>query len=121
MNVFDASALLAFLRGEPGADEVESALLDGGACSVANWTEVAQTILAHGRNWPMSRSLILTYPVRIESVTIADAEVAAQTWQEYPSLSLGDRLCLALADRLNATVWTADRAWGESERIRQIR
>lgn len=30
-------------------------------------------------------------------------------------------MCLALADWLNAVVLTADRVWGESNRIRQIR
>jgi PIN domain nuclease of toxin-antitoxin system len=36
-------------------------------------------------------------------------------------LSLADRLCLALAERLSAEVLTADRAWGRAGRIRQIR
>jgi PIN domain nuclease of toxin-antitoxin system len=36
-------------------------------------------------------------------------------------LSLADRLCLALGDRLDADVLTADQAWGAGERIKQIR
>ncbi len=42
MIVFDASALLAYLRGEDGAEVVEQALDKGGACGAANWSEVAQ-------------------------------------------------------------------------------
>jgi PIN domain nuclease of toxin-antitoxin system len=34
---------------------------------------------------------------------------------------LADRLCLALGERLDADVWTADQAWGMGTRIRQIR
>ena len=64
MNVFDASALLTFLQGENGAASVEEALRDGGACGAANWSEVAQKIRAHGRNWDLSRSLMDSYGVQ---------------------------------------------------------
>ncbi len=121
MNVFDASALLAFLQGEPGADLVEAELVAGGACSAANWSEVAQKVIGKGRNWPMSRALLQGYSLEVESVTADDAEQAARRWTGNSSLSLGDRLCLALGDRLEAVVWTADLAWGTSDRVRQIR
>ncbi len=121
MNVFDASALLTFLQGEPGAAQVEGALLDGGACGAAKWSEVAQQVRAHSRNWDLSRSLLLSYGVRIEAVTVADAERAASRWAPGQGLSLADRLCMALADRLDADIWTADRAWGAGGRIRQVR
>lgn len=42
MTVFDASALLAFLRNEDGAPAVEHRLHSGGRISAANWSEVAQ-------------------------------------------------------------------------------
>ncbi len=121
MNVFDASALLTFLQGEGGAAPVEKALQDGGACSAANWSEVAQKIRARRRNWDLSRSLLDSYGMRVEPVTIADAESAAGRWVQGQELSLADRLCLALGERLNADVWTADHAWGTGGRIRQIR
>lgn len=122
MNVFDASALLTFLQGEDGAGPVEEALRDGGACGAANWSEVAQKVRAHGRNWDLSRSLLVSYGVQVESVTITDAEWAAQKWVRGEGLSLADRLCMALGDRLDADIWTADQAWGTGDgRIRQIR
>lgn len=122
MNVFDASALLAFLQGEDGAAPVEEALRDGGACGAANWSEVAQKIRAHGRNWDLSRSLLVSYGVQVESVTIADAEWAAQKWVRGEGHSLADRLCMALGNRLDADIWTADQAWGTGDgRMRQIR
>lgn len=121
MNVFDASALLAFLQGEQGADTVEAGLVAGGACGAANWSEVAQKVRAHGRSWDLARALLLGYPLTIEPVTLEDAEAAARRWQRDSGLSLGDRLCLALADRLDATVWTADQRWGTGNRIRQVR
>jgi ribonuclease VapC len=121
MNVFDASALLAFLQAEQGADLVGKALSDGGACGAANWSEVAQKIRAHGRNWDLSRALLVSYGVNIEPVTAADAEWAARRWTQGEGLSLADRLCMALGDRLDADVWTADEAWGTGGRIRQVR
>ncbi|HVA24200.1 MAG TPA: type II toxin-antitoxin system VapC family toxin [Chloroflexota bacterium] len=121
MNVFDASALLAFLQGEDGATTVEEGLSGDSACGTANWSEVAQKIRAHGRNWELARALLASYALQIQPVTLDDAEQAAATWTPGSGLSLADRLCLALGSRLNATVWTADSGWGSSETVRQIR
>jgi ribonuclease VapC len=121
VNVFDASALLAFLQGEDGASVVEAALVDGGACGAANWSEMAQKVLAHGRNWDLSRALLSSYGVVVEPVTADDAEWAARRWRAGESLSLADRLCLALGHRADCEVWTADRTWGSDGRVRQIR
>ena len=121
MNVFDASALLTFLQGERGAAEVEQALKNGGACGAANWSEVAQKIRAHGRNWDLSRALLASYGLQVEPVTAGDAEWAASRWTRGEGLSLADRLCLALGERLGADVLTADHAWGINGRIRQVR
>lgn len=121
MNVFDASALLAFLQGEPGASAVEEALEAGGTCGAANWSEVAQKVMAHGRNWDLASSLLASYRLTIEPVTVADAEWAARHWVRGAGMSLGDRLCMALGDRLDARVFTADRTWGTEGRMRQIR
>jgi ribonuclease VapC len=80
VNVFDASALPTFLQGDPGATHVQAALRGGGACGAANWSEVAQMILARGRNCDLSRSLLVSFGVKVEAVTVADAEWAARRW-----------------------------------------
>jgi ribonuclease VapC len=120
MTVIDASALLAFVQGEPGADVVEQALGSHAMCGAANWSEVAQQVLAAGRNWDLVRSLLLSYGVAIEPVLADDAEWAARRWRPREGLSIADRLCLALADRVDADVLTADTAWGADGRVRQI-
>jgi len=120
-SVLDASAILAFLLGEDGADAVEGAVADDPRCGAANWLEVAQRVLGAGRDWDQARVLLESYGVRVEPVTSDDAEWAARRWRRGEALSLADRLCLALGERLDAKVFTADRSWGRSGRIVQIR
>ena len=119
--VLDASAVLAYLTGEAGADVVEARLGDGAVCGAANWSEVAQKVLAAGRDWDLPRALLLSYGLAVAPVTPADAEWAAHRWRRGEGLSLADRLCLALAHRLDAPVWTADTSWGRGDGIHQIR
>jgi len=54
-------------------------------------------------------------------VLVDDAELAARLWRTGSGLSLADRLCLATGRRLEATVWTADSAWGSADGVRQVR
>jgi len=120
-SVLDASALLAFVEGESGADTVES-LLDAGAhCSTVNWSEVAQKVRAAGGDWRVAAALLSSYGLWVEHATIEDGERAAELWQRGAGVSLADRFCLALGERLATTVWTADTAWGSSDAVRQIR
>lgn len=121
MNVFDASALLAFLQDEPGAATVERELTAGGRCGAVNWSEVAQKLLARGRDWDLAKALLLSYELEIAEVTAIDAEWAARRWRRGEGLSMADRLCLALGERLDASVWTADTEWESTNRIKQIR
>jgi ribonuclease VapC len=119
--VLDASAILAFLEDEEGADLVEEHLADDARCGAANWAEVAQKIYGADRDWPLSRALLVSYGVSIENVTESDGEWAAARWRRGEGLSLADRLCLSLAHRLQAPAVTADAAWGLDEPVRQIR
>jgi PIN domain nuclease of toxin-antitoxin system len=121
VTVFDASALLAFLQGEDGADTVGRGLAAGGGCGTANWSEVAQRFHAAGRDWRLARALLTSYDLKVEPVTVADAEWAARRWTRGEGLSLADRLCLAHAERHDPEVWTADKTWGSDGRVLQIR
>lgn len=120
MFVLDASALLAFLQEEPGWQRVEQ-VLGQGVVSAANWSEVIQKLISRGADVSLATNLLFSYGLTVREVSESDAVEAAQLWQPGTSLSLGDRLCLALGKRLGATVLTADKAWGEGEGIKQIR
>lgn len=100
---------------------VERELDAGGACGAANWSEVAQKILAYRRDWDLAKLLLASYGLTVEPVEEQDAEWAARRWRRDEGLSLGDRLCLALGERLVAAVWTADRGWPADGRVRQVR
>ena len=88
--------------------------LDGIARSMSSLART-QKVIARAR----SHEVPVGFPS--EPVTAEDAETAATLWQDHPTLSLGDRLCLALGHRLAVPVLTADRAWGNQPPIIQIR
>jgi len=121
MSVVDASVLLAFAQGEEGATHTQTLLEDGAVCGAANWSEVAQKVRAAGRDWDLVRALLVSYNLTVEAVIEADAEWAALRWRKGEGLSLADRLCLALGERLDVEVWTCDTSWGTTGRIRQLR
>lgn len=118
MTVLDASAVLAYLQGESGADTVERSL-DGAVIGAANWSEVLAR-LGYGIEARLADAVLIARGVTVEPVTKLDAELGAKLRMGAPALSLGDRLCLALGERLDSVVLTADRAWGASERVSQI-
>ncbi len=96
-------------------------LVAGGACSTANWSEVAQKVRAVGADWDLVRGLLLAHGLQLQPVTAQDAERAAARWHRGSGLSLADRLCLALGERLDAEVLTADAAWRTEPRVVLIR
>jgi PIN domain nuclease of toxin-antitoxin system len=112
--VLDASAVLAVVRDEGGADVVEQVLLDGG-CSicVVNWMEVAERAIAVELDPRPYRDMLLQAGVRFEPLTLADADrgAALRAPTKSAGLSLADRCCLALAHRLGCPAYTADAAW----------
>ncbi len=110
----DASALLALLFAEPGADAVAEVIAGGAVMSAANLSEVATVLVRHRRD---AKSIL--GPVRdqvvVEPFADADALAAAALYPLTASkgLSLGDRACLALAQRLGIPAVTAEHAWAE--------
>jgi PIN domain nuclease of toxin-antitoxin system len=129
--VLDASALLAYLRDEPGARFVADAIASGAAISSVNLAEVLSRVADRGANpalvaQQMTEGGLLDGAIAVEGFTSADAiEVARlRPLTRDHGLSLGDRACLALGGRLGLPVLTAEAAWSDLElpvELRQIR
>jgi PIN domain nuclease of toxin-antitoxin system len=116
--VLDASALLAYLRDEPGAELVAEAIADGAVISTVNLAEVFSRSADRGADPAkiadtLTQSGLLDGAITVEPFTTADAIDAARLrpLTRDAGLSLGDRACLALARRLGTPALTADTAW----------
>lgn len=112
--VLDASALLAVIQEEPGAEWVEDHLRQA-VMSAVNWAEVWQKGLARGAHVEPLRAYFEALGLGIMPFTAEDAQSSATLWPTTRSLglSLADRACLALAQRLGLPAATADRIWGQ--------
>ena len=123
--VLDASALIALLADEPGADEV-SGLVTSSLMSAVNLAEVLQWGIRRGEP-------IDTLPSSLNGAGLQfldfDPERAAQAANlrftgRSVGLSHGDRACLGLARILGLPAITAERAWSRVDlgvHIRLIR
>lgn len=67
----------------------------------------------------LDSSALLAFLLGEEGADLVEAALSDSS--QCSGLSLADRLCLALADRDDQPVLTADAAWGTEGRVRQIR
>ncbi len=110
--VLDASALLALLLGEPGAEKVKAAL-DGALLGAVNLAEIVSHYAKLGASRSDIETLLAPLPIRMVPV---DAGLSYDAGMLRPltlkgGLSLGDRYCLALARREGVAALTAERRW----------
>jgi len=110
--VLDASAVLAVLNGESGAEAVWDCL-PGAHISAVNAAEVAAKLVDGGLDAERAGQSLERLGARVVSfeavdvISVAHIRLATRT----AGLSLGDRACLALARRLALPALTADRQW----------
>lgn len=113
-SVIDASALLAILNDEPGANVVAEALPQG-VISAVNLSEVIAKLCDAGM--PEKAIHQALQPLGIEVVPFDEdqayqAGLLRTSTQDF-GISLGDRACLSLAKKLGIDALTADKAWAE--------
>ncbi|WP_308917564.1 type II toxin-antitoxin system VapC family toxin [Jannaschia sp. LMIT008] len=123
--VLDTSAVIAFSRNEPGADEVDAVIAEA-VISTVNMAELVTKLVHFGYDDGAASRLLGDYPFAVHPFDADQARIAGLFHRHTRphGLSLGDRSCLALAKRLDATVLTADRAWASLDlgvRIEVIR
>ena len=112
--VLDASALLAYLNGEPGAERVQQCIERGQVImSSVNLAEVLSKCADRGMSTADQEALCAALPLEMAAFDTALALTCAtlRASTRAHGLSLGDRCCLALAQAQSATALTADHAW----------
>jgi PIN domain nuclease of toxin-antitoxin system len=110
--VLDASADLALLLEEPGAEQVRAVLAQC-ALTVVNLSEVVGHFARNGAGEQDIRLVLDPLPLNLVNF---DKDLAFAAGLLVPAtrragLSFGDRACLALASRLGVRALTADRSW----------
>jgi PIN domain nuclease of toxin-antitoxin system len=110
--VWDASALMALMRGEEGAEKVACSL-PRAMVSAVNLAEVQTKLVSAGMDegaawWHIAQ--IDCHAVSFDESQARTAGGLVKITRPY-GLSLGDRACLALAIERKAKVYTTDRAW----------
>jgi ribonuclease VapC len=111
--VLDASAVLALLQEEQGADEVEG-LLDGASMSCVNLSEVIQKAEQHGVETEGLEYDLEALGIEFRDFDLSMTRPTAELWSAGSGLSLGDRSCLALAETTDAIAVTTDGRWAEA-------
>lgn len=113
-SVLDASAVLAFLGGEPGSDRVAAVLPDA-IMSAVNGAEVYGKLADRGASLAQSDEIMGALALDLRPFDAAQARASAQLRGATRALglSLGDRACLSLAQVENLPVLTADRVWAD--------
>lgn len=81
------------------------------AVSAVNWCEILTRLYRDNRAMTVGELAALLAGIEVVMFTDTDAELAAAFALADPSLSLGDRACLALASDRKATAWTTDKLW----------
>jgi ribonuclease VapC len=110
--VLDASAVLALVREEPGADKVVP-YIGQAVISAVNLQEVIKELLLGGLDEDTTRELLdeLRLDVRAHDVDAAFAAASLHSQTSQYGRGLGERSCLALALQLGLPALTADREW----------
>lgn len=114
MIALDASAVLALLFQESGAERV-AAVLEQSCLSTVNLAEVIARFARDGHEPAAVLERLSRSPIELVPFLAEDAALTAMlAGQTRPlGLSLGGRACLALGLARRIPVCTADRAWLE--------
>jgi PIN domain nuclease of toxin-antitoxin system len=111
--VFDASAMLALIQHERGAENLTDEILENAVASTVNLAEVQSKLVKASNDPDRAWVAALSSITAIEPFTREQAKIAGDliaTTAKY-GLSLGDRSCLALAIALKAPVYTTEQSW----------
>jgi ribonuclease VapC len=112
--VLDSSAILAVLLLEKGGDEIVP-YMERSLVSVVNEAEVISVLIQKGETNNRALEIVRRLPYELVDLDRTLARRAGILWRDSKprGLSLGDRCCLALAEREKLPALTADRRWAD--------
>lgn len=112
--VLDASAVLAYLQGEPGGDLVAEQL-SAAVIGAVNLSEVIAKLVDKGLDDAAVDETLQSIGLEAVAFDVAQARAAGlmRSATRQRGLSLGDRACLALAKARGAPAVTTDRDWAQ--------
>jgi ribonuclease VapC len=112
--VFDTSAVIALLRGEPGAALVASRVGQA-AMSAVNLQELVKALILRGVTLSVIEEMVQELRLDLHAHDREAAFAAARLTEatRHHGSGLGDRTCMALAIKLGVPVLTTDRAWAK--------
>lgn len=112
--VLDASALLALIQEEQGAEVIKPLL----KFSIMSTVNIAECLTALQRTGVSPQEALILITDIITTIVPFDIEQAGyvaelQSKVQHKGLSLGDRACIVLGIKLQVPIYTADRVWAE--------
>lgn len=113
--VLDASAMIAFLRSEPGGDRVLNALTDAGDTCVAHSVNLCEVYYDFHRILGPDGAAAVIASLAAAGIQ-EDARMDTDFWRragaikaQFRRVSLADCFCVALAELAGGKLLTADR------------
>jgi ribonuclease VapC len=112
LGVLDASAVLAVYLDELGAEAVLE-IVEGSLVSAVNYSEILSKALDRGDafDFAIQKLSAMGFIVVAHDLQLARRAAELRPLTKSRGLSIGDRACLALAERERLPALTTDRAW----------
>ncbi len=118
--LLDASAVLAWLQEERGAEVVDE-VMDASAIASINAAEVIQKLMGQGATAEKALEIVERMAIPVIEFSSSHLPCMARL-SNIKGLSLGDRACLAIADTMGIPAVTADQVWATiGPKVRLIR
>ncbi len=112
-DLLDASAVLAFLGNERGADRLRK-IIPHGLISAVNFAEVLKKLM--GRGMPKDVAFEALEAINLMVLPFGLMEAFHSTDFIHPGISLADRACLGTAQTAGYRVITGESRWTEIRR-----
>lgn len=120
-SVIDSSALLALINDEAGTKQAQE-YFENSYMSVINATECLIVLNRNGMPMEVAQNLLESIVSKFLPVEYHDMTLVAKIKNDHKNLglSLGDSICIALGNKLDLQIITADKIWSEVKSKSQI-